>query len=147
MEISELLTRPRLPGSSTHTSEMVDWIRYHYVDLNWHFNTMTTAFTKQFPFFKGDVTVQTFSARLSRDNYRPHLDGNNEVQFERGKVKMVKFDMRRKSPGTDDGFPISLTQKWPAKLILYDWGTIEKEHKQRAKEIVEGCDPDDDDTR
>jgi hypothetical protein len=131
---------------------MIMWMRYFAVDRDFKYNDLLPLFWEQFPERWDPVTSpratgQMISSRLYRDNDRPELDENNKWGFDdKGKLKMVKAKVREQTTaeGKDLSFPYTLVEKWPARLLEYEWKMpILEEHKEMARRILRGDDPND----
>ncbi|KAG0650572.1 hypothetical protein D0Z07_3209 [Hyphodiscus hymeniophilus] len=135
-----------------YTPEMCDWIRYHRVDRGLSFKQqMLPLFFDQFPNrYEPNATEQTLSSRYYRDNDRPWLDENNNWDVdEKGALKTVKAKVRdaTTAEGRDLDFPMSLVDKWPARLLCEKYrhwkSPILEEDRERAEQILAGNDPND----
>lgn len=128
------------------------WMRYFKVDRGMKFNDMLPLFWEQFPerwdpFSSPEATGQMLSSRYYRDNDRPDVDDEGKCGFDdKGKLRLIKAPVRQQT--TDEGkelsFPMTMVDKWPARLLEYDWklGILE-EHKERAVQILAGNDKSD----
>ena len=67
-----------------------------------------------------------------------------------GKLKghLISVAMKTRDMNTDEGrkidFPYTLVDKWPERVLEYDWlCPVREEHKERARRILDGDDPND----
>ncbi|KAG0647623.1 hypothetical protein D0Z07_6847 [Hyphodiscus hymeniophilus] len=130
---------------------MIHWIRYHAVDRNMQFKAMIEPFFQQFPERRAHATHQILTSRYYRDNDRPELDEHGNWGFyaegkEKGKLRMVKSKVRDRQTeeGQEIDFPYTLVDKWPRRVLEYQWlSPILEEDRERAKRILAGDDPSD----